>query len=199
MRNLVRWKKSRIFIANNTIVFINLIVGHSPWGSLLGFARWCSNCHSRGQRPPEHALMWGQWPLEEYSRPQKIPPRAPSEGRKLKRAKQKKNYFYIFFFHIFVTTIAIHKTGIKSTLFNVKIPVKIQHKICFQCHESCFLNTSWSNLFFIEAYREFDAIFLDFRKNAKTVPMECSGARGTLIHEKNPEVENLVSDSLYHF
>jgi hypothetical protein len=35
-----------------------------------------------------------------------------------------------------------------------------------------------------------------FRKKFETAPMEYLRARGTMIYEKKPEVENLVSDSL---
>jgi hypothetical protein len=47
--------------------------------------------------------------------------------------------------------------------------------------------------FIIHSFANIDA---NFRKNYKTAPMEYLGAWGTLIHEKKPEVENLVSDSL---
>jgi hypothetical protein len=36
----------------------------------------------------------------------------------------------------------------------------------------------------------------EFSKRFKKAPVEYSGARGTLIHEKKRKVENLVSDSL---
>jgi hypothetical protein len=36
----------------------------------------------------------------------------------------------------------------------------------------------------------------EFSKKIKTIPKAYSGARGTLIYEKKPEVENFVSDSL---
>ncbi len=36
----------------------------------------------------------------------------------------------------------------------------------------------------------------EFSKKFKTAPMEYLGAWETLIHDKKPEVENLVSDSL---
>jgi hypothetical protein len=36
----------------------------------------------------------------------------------------------------------------------------------------------------------------EFSKKFKTAPMEYLGAWGALIHEKKPEVENLVSGSL---
>jgi hypothetical protein len=39
-------------------------------------------------------------------------------------------------------------------------------------------------------------ISADFWKKIVTIPIAYSGARGTLIYEKKPEVKNLVSDSL---
>ncbi len=36
----------------------------------------------------------------------------------------------------------------------------------------------------------------EFSKKFQTITMAYSGARGRLIYEKKPEVENLVSDSL---
>jgi hypothetical protein len=45
----------------------------------------------------------------------------------------------------------------------------------------------------INIHREY---LREFSKQFKTAPMEYLGAWGTLIHEKKPEVENLVSDSL---
>ncbi len=63
-------------------------------------------------------------------------------------------------------------------------------------------NYTWKFFSFIAGFvdtaeqHSFAIISGEFSKRIETIPMAYSGARGTLIHEKKPEVENLVSDSI---